>query len=89
MSRRRLDVLPVMQFLLLLFLPDLLAFELLAFSRPGRRRLETALLLLHAKLQRILLLLAHHLLLMQRPRSRVLRTPNRARQGAKKSKQDD
>ncbi len=75
-----LDFLPVVELLLTLTLFDLKLLPLLPLSRPRPRRLQAALLLLHAKLQLILLLLAQHLLLAHRPRARLFRTPCRARE---------
>lgn len=88
MGRWQLDVLPVMEVLLPLLLVDLQPLELLAFSRTGRRRLQAALLLLHAKLQRILMLLPHHLMLLQRPRSGFVRALHRAREQNGQGRQD-
>ncbi len=79
MGRWRLDVQPVMELLLPLLLVDLQPLELLAFSRTGRRRLQAALLLLHAKVQGLLLLLPHDLMLLQRPRSGLVRAPRQSR----------
>lgn len=62
---RRLDALPVLRVLLALLLIDLEALEFLPVLRAARRRLKAALLLEHPQLQRVLLLLPHHLILLQ------------------------
>jgi len=79
MGHRRVDVLPVLKLVLPLLLSDLHPLALLALSCLGRRRLQTSLLLQHTKLQRVLPLLPQHLLLVQRPCSRVLRPPHHTR----------
>jgi len=74
-----LDALPVVQLLLPLLLVDLELLSGLLLARIGRRRLRGTLLLLHAQLERILLLLPLQLMLLQRPRARILGASGSAR----------
>jgi hypothetical protein len=69
---RWLDALPVVQLLLPLLLIDLELPCLLLLARVGGSGLRGALLLLHAQLESILLLLPLQLVLLQRPRARVV-----------------
>jgi hypothetical protein len=62
---RRLDALLVLQVLLALLLIDLEALEFLPVLRAAGWRLKATLLLEHPQLQRVLLLLPHHLVLLQ------------------------
>jgi hypothetical protein len=68
----RLEALPIVELLLPLLLVD---FELLArllLARVGGWRLRGPLLLLHLQLECVLLLLPLQLMLLQRPRARIL-----------------
>ena len=78
MACRRPNLLPVMELLLPLPLLDLQPLARLALLGSARRGLQAAILLLHAKTQRVLLLLAHQLLLLQPPRPWFLVTRRRA-----------
>ena len=80
MRCRRPSFLPVMKLLLALPLLDLHPLACLALLGSARRGLQAAILLLHAKAQCVLLLLAHQLLLLQPPRPWLL--ANRRRAGA-------
>lgn len=73
MGRGWPNLLPIMKLLLPLPLLELQLLARLTLLGSARRGLQAAMLLLHAQTQRIVLLLAHQLLLVQGPRPRLFR----------------
>ncbi len=88
MGARRLNILPVMELLLPLPLLDLRPLACLTLLRTARRGLQVAIVLLHAKTQRVLLLLAHQLLLVQRPPRGILGAVGRHGRQSRQARQD-
>ena len=82
LGRGWFDALPVVQFLLPLLLIGLHLAERLLLPRIRGRVVQPALVLLHAQLQRILLLLTLQLVLLQRPCSRIVGAQYRRRHSA-------
>ena len=89
LCRGRLDALPVVQLLLALLLVDLKLPCLLLLPRVAGRNLRSALVLLHAQLERVLLLLPLQLVLLQSPRARVLGARSNARNARAGEGHDD
>lgn len=77
-----------MKLLLPLPLLDLQLLARLALLGSARGGLQAAMLLLHAQTQRILLLLAHQLLLVQATRPRLLGALSRSGRQSRQARQD-
>ncbi len=89
MGRGWPNLLPIMKLLLPLPLLDLQLLARLALLGSARGGLQAAMLLLHAQTHRILLLLAHQLLLVQATRPRLLGALGRSGRPSREDRQEN